>query len=296
MTTAVTDALERYHYADAARALYDFAWDEFCSFYVEIAKYRLQDEATRPAAQRVLAHALDVLLRLLHPMMPFLTEEVWQLLAQAAPQRGLSKPGKPAQSVMIAPWPEADLARQNATIESRFARFQEVLRGVREIRSRQNIQPKTKIDFVVRCDTATAELLAPMEPYFGTLAGARARAMGPDVTPPSPAANFSLTGLEVFVDLADLIDVKAEIAKNEKEKQRLIGLIQAKEKKLTNEGFVSRARPNVVKKERESLADLHQQLQAVETFLGQLRRDPDERIDRNPEEGNGQPEDDDGQE
>jgi valyl-tRNA synthetase len=219
----------------------------------------------------VLAHTLDVLLRLLHPMIPFLTEEVWQLLAQAAPQRGLPKPSKPAESVMIAAWPEADLARQDATIESRFARFQEVLRGVREIRSRQNIQPKTKIDFVVRCEAATAELLRPMEPYFDTLAGARARSMGPDVTPPSPAANFSLSGIEVFVDLADLIDVKAEIAKNEKEKQRLRGLIEGKEKKLANESFVSRAPADVVKKERDALADLHTQLQAVETFLSQLR-------------------------
>jgi valyl-tRNA synthetase len=274
VTRDVTEALERYGFADAARSLYGFAWDEFCSFYIEMAKYRLQNEATRAAAQRVLAHTLDVLLRLLHPMIPFLTEEVWQLLAQAAPQRGVPTPSKPAESVMIAPWPEADLTRQDATIESRFARFQEVLRGVREIRSRQNIQPKTKIDFVVRCEAEIAELLRPMEPYFGTLAGARARAMGPDVTPPSPAANFSLTGMEVFVDLADLIDVKAEIAKNEKEKQRLGGLIEAKEKKLANEGFLARAPADVVQKERDGLADLHQQLQAIQTFLDQLRKRP----------------------
>jgi valyl-tRNA synthetase len=295
VTKQTTEALERYGFADAARALYDFAWDEFCSFYIEMAKYRLQNEATRPAAQRVLAHTLDVLLRLLHPLIPFLTEEVWQLLAQAAPQRGLPKPSKPAESVMIAPWPEVDLARQDATIESRFARFQEVLRGVREIRARQNIQPKTKIDFVVRCEAETAELLRPMEPYFGTLAGARARAMGPDVTPPAPAANFSLTGMEVFVDLADLIDVKAEIAKNEKEKQRLRGLIEAKEKKLANEGFVSRAPADVVQKERDALGDLHQQLQAVETFLGQLRGNSDKQRKRKPKKSDGGPEDNDSQ-
>ncbi len=88
MTQQVTDALENYRYADAARTLYDFAWNEFCSFYVEMTKARFAVAEQRQTAQRVLAHALDVLLRLLHPMMPFLTEEVWQLLGQVAPVRG----------------------------------------------------------------------------------------------------------------------------------------------------------------------------------------------------------------
>ena len=81
----VTAALDSYQYADAARTLYDFAWDEFCSRYAEMAKPRLEDPATRAVAQRMIAHVLDVLLRLLHPMIPFLTEEVWQLLGRIAP-------------------------------------------------------------------------------------------------------------------------------------------------------------------------------------------------------------------
>ncbi|MGD0383666.1 MAG: valine--tRNA ligase, partial [Thermoguttaceae bacterium] len=88
VTKAVTDALAEYRYADAARSLYDFAWDEFCSFYVEMVKGRLQDQSQRDVAQRVLAHTHDALLRLLHPMIPFLTEDVWQRLAEAAPSRG----------------------------------------------------------------------------------------------------------------------------------------------------------------------------------------------------------------
>jgi valyl-tRNA synthetase len=92
VTQEVTEALESYHYADAARCLYDFAWDEFCSFYVEMLKNRFQDDGQRATAQRVLAHTLDVLLRLLHPMIPFITEEVWQLLGRAAPERGLPAP------------------------------------------------------------------------------------------------------------------------------------------------------------------------------------------------------------
>ncbi|NLF09974.1 MAG: class I tRNA ligase family protein, partial [Pirellulaceae bacterium] len=102
----VSGALDEYRYADAARTLYDFAWDEFCSFYVEMVKGRLQDERQRQVAQRVLAHALDVLLRLLHPMIPFLTEDVWQRLNCVAPKRGIDRPLSAAESVMIAPWPE----------------------------------------------------------------------------------------------------------------------------------------------------------------------------------------------
>ena len=132
VTAETTEALEAYHYGDAARVLYDFAWNEFCSFYVEMAKGRLQDPAARPTAQRVLAHTLDVIVRLLHPMIPFITEEIWQLLGQSAGERGLV-PSAAVESVMIAPWPEADTSRQDREIEARFAQFQEVLKGLRDI-------------------------------------------------------------------------------------------------------------------------------------------------------------------
>jgi len=275
VTRQVTDALAEYRYADAARVLYDFAWDEFCSFYVEMVKGRLQDAAARPVAQRVLAHTLDALLRLLHPMIPFVTEEVWQLLAEAAPQRGLSEPATPAASIMIAPWPQPEPAREDAQIEARFSLFQGVLRAVRDIRSRQNVPPKTRIEFSVRCDDATAALLAPMEPYFPAMAGARATGWGPAVEPPALSANVVFSGMEVFVDLAELIDVEAEIARKQQEKEKFEGLIAAKEKKLTNSNFIDRAPPEVVQKERDSLKELQDQQAATAAVLARLlaRRD-----------------------
>ena len=185
VTQAVTDALAEYRFADAARVLYDFAWDEFCSFYVEMVKGRLQDETSRAVAQRVLAHTLDTLLRLLHPMIPFLTEDVWQRLGEVAPERGIDEALPAAESVMLAPWPECDPRRQDAEIEAQFARFQEVLRAVRDIRARQGVAPKTPLAFSVRCDAAIADLLDPMEPYFASLANANATAFGPDVTAPA---------------------------------------------------------------------------------------------------------------
>ncbi len=266
----VTEALAGYRYAEAAGTLYDFAWNEFCSFFVEMVKGRLADDAARPVAQRVLAHTLDTLLRLLHPMIPFLTEEVWQLLAELAPERGIDQIGPAAESIMIAPWPEADAARQDPIIEARFARFQEVLRAVREIRSRQNVPPKQQIEFSVRCDTEVAELLKPMEPYFTAMAGAKAIGFGPDIEAPALSANVTLSGVEVFVDLADLIDVEAEIAKKQQEKAKLESLITGKEKKLQNENFIQRAPEAVVQKERDSLVELQSRLEATSKIVASL--------------------------
>jgi len=270
VTGRVTDYLAEYKYADAARTLYDFAWDEFCSFFVEMVKSRLQDEQARPVAQRVLAHTLDTLLRLLHPLVPFVTEEVWQLLATVAPERGIEQLAPPAESIMIAPWPERDPAREDPQIEARFAWFQEVLRAIREIRSRQNVPPKTQLEFTVRCDTATAELLAPMEPYFATMARAKPVAAGPDVEAPELSANVTSPGIEVFVDLAGLIDIEAEIAKKQQEKAKLEKFILGKQKKLENKNFIDRAPEAVVEKEREGLKELEEQLAAIIAILKRL--------------------------
>lgn len=287
VTDEVTKALETYRFADAARALYDFTWSEFCSYYAEMVKPRLSvgvsqragaaEESSlkavlqRQTAQRVFVHTLDAILRLLHPMIPFITEEVWQLLGEVAPKRGLV-PASAAKSIMIAPWPEANLQQQDPTIEARFARFQAVLGGLREIRSRQNIAPKAKMEFVGKCDAATADLLKPMAPYFASMAGATATSWGPDATAPAVTAHTTLPGIELYVDLTGLIDVEAEKARGEKEETRLTQLIAAKQQKMSNESFVARAPADVVAKERAALAELEEQLKSVRGTLEALRK------------------------
>jgi valyl-tRNA synthetase len=272
VTGQVTEALDQFHFAEAARQLYDFAWDEFCSFYLEMVKTRLSEPSSRPTAQRILAHVLGAIVRLLHPMIPFITEEIWQRLGEAAPERGLEKPTRAAESVMIATWPEADRRLHDAEIESRFAKFQAVLSGLREVRSRQNIPPKTQIRFSVKSDPATWESLEPMWPYFSSMAGAAGMAWGPHVQPPPQSANFSAAGCEVFVDLAGHIDLDAERARNEKEKERVEQQIDAKERKLANENFVSRAPADIVQKERESLSALRARLKSISAVLEELGR------------------------
>jgi valyl-tRNA synthetase len=272
VTGQVRDALDQFHFAEAARQLYDFAWDEFCSFYLEMVKTRLSDPSSRASAQRVLAHVLDSIVRLLHPMVPFITEEIWHRLAEAAPERGLAKPARATESVMIAPWPEVDRRILDSEIEARFAKFQAVLSGLREVRSRQNIPPKTPIQFAVKTDPTTQRLLEPMAPYFSAMAGATSTAWGPTVQPPAQSANFTAAGCDVFVDLAGHIDHDAERARNEKEKEKVEQQIEAKEKKLANENFVSRAPADVVQKERESLATLRARLRSISAALEEFKR------------------------
>jgi valyl-tRNA synthetase len=274
VTKGVTDALDGYHYADAAKLLYDFAWDEFCSFYVEIAKARLSDDKSKATVQRVLAHGLDTLLRLLHPIMPFITEEVWQLLNKVAPVRGLDAAVGTAHPTWVikAPWPEADLRWQDAEIEARFAIFQQALGAIREIRSRQNIATREPLEFCIKCDAATAGLLEPMRAYFQSMTNAKATGFGPDVPVPATHAKAALPGIEVYVDLKDFIDVAAELAKNEQQEQKLLALIKTKEGKLANESFVSRAPANVVQAERDGLSQLQEQLASVRAALAALRK------------------------
>jgi valyl-tRNA synthetase len=272
VTENVTTALGEYRFADAARLLYQFAWDEFCSFYVEMAKGRLQQQQSRSTAQRILAHTLDTILRLLHPIIPFLTEEVWQLLGKVAPRRGLGEPQRPAESIVIAPWPEPDVSRRDPQIEDQFAHFQEVLRAVREIRSRQNVPPKQQIAFSVRCAPTVVKLLEPMGPYFTSMAGARPTAWGPEVEAPALSAEVALSGIEVYVDLAELIDVAAEIDRKKDELARLESMVAAKGKKLANANFVQRAPAEVVQKERDSLKDLQDQQAATAAVVERLVR------------------------
>jgi len=161
---------------------------------------------------------------------------------------------------MIADWPETDDARQDAGIEARFAIFQEILSALREARSRQNIPPKTPLTFRVRCQPPSADQLAPMKPYFESMAGARATAWGVDVKAPATGASFVVSIGEVFVDLADHIDLGAEMERKTKELAKLDQSIAGKERQLSNPQFVERAPADVIAKERgalEQLKDLH---------------------------------------
>jgi valyl-tRNA synthetase len=266
----VSESLEQYKFSEAARALYDFAWDEFCSFYVEISKARLSDPERRGVVQNVLIGVLDTLLRLLHPITPFVTEEVWRRLADFAPVRGLEELAQASESITVAPWPIVDEAWIDPNIEAQFAQFQEALRCVRDARARQNVPPRTEVSFAIKCSAEVAELLLPMSEFFKSMACSVATELGPGVVPPALSSNATTSAMEIYVDVADLIDIPAEIQKKEKEIEKLNGFIKSKEAKLSG-SFVEKAPAQVVEKERASLEDLRSQRDANLQMLQSLQ-------------------------
>ena len=264
-------ALEAFKYADAMRVLYDFAWQDFCSYYVEIAKPRMQDSESRPIVQQVLAHVLDHLLRLLHPVVPFVTEAIWEQLANFGLRRQLNSDELSEGFLIRSNWPVANLSDRNEEIEKQFSVFASLVASLREIRNRQNIGPKDHIDYALKCDPAMTELLTPMQPFVFALAKANCTAMGIQATAPDICSTVVVEGMDLYVDLGAFIDVDAEIERTEKLLANIVKQVNGKQSKLANENFVSRAPDDVVQKERDSLSELLREKEATEIALKNLR-------------------------
>jgi valyl-tRNA synthetase len=272
-TAAVTEQLEGFHFADVARTLYEFAWSEFCDWYVEMSKNRLKDPLRRPIAQSVLVGILDVIVRLIQPVMPFLADTIWSAMNEAAPERGLPKPAKAAASVCIAPWPSGmDEWREPAT-ETSIGRMQSLVSGIREVRNGNMVDPKTEVTVSVRCPAGIALEFGPLEPFIRQLAGVGSLTCGPDATKPPQAAGIVRPDFEAYVSLAGLIDVGKEVQRYEKqlaEKRKHLAATQAK---LANAGFVERAPAEVVQQQRELVVELEQQIKTIEANLKELKAD-----------------------
>lgn len=267
-----TRAIAEYRYAELARVLYGFAWDDFCSSYLELCKARLADPALRDRARGMLLVGLDTILRLLHPIMPFVTEEIWQHLREAAGDRRM--PWDAADlpvTIMRASWPEPPDAWSDRHTEEQFGIFLAVVGAIREIRARQNVPPKTRLPAVIHTDATTADLLRPMLPAIQAMAGVDLGAVGPTAAAATGATTASVRGCDVCVDLAELVDVEAEITRLEKDTIKTQGFIQAKRQKLGDEKFTARAPETVVAKERAQLAELEERLAKDRAALVDLR-------------------------
>ncbi|MEM6776309.1 MAG: class I tRNA ligase family protein [Planctomycetota bacterium] len=277
VTSEVTTAIDTYQFSEAARTLYDFAWDEFCSFYVEIAKPRLAEDADatdRAIAQNVMAHGLDQLLRLLHPIMPFVTESVWGFLGEIAPQRGVPTPAPVESFAMTAAFPVSVESHYDAQIERQFSEFQRIIAAIRQIRASQNIPPRETVPVAIGCQESSRSLLQPMTAYFAALAGADVQQIGPETAAFETDAHLALpeAQVDVHVDLERFIDVDAELFRLEKLLGQITNQITGKEKKLANENFVSRAPVDVVMNERKSLSGLKDQQDAVTRDIAKLKQ------------------------
>jgi len=257
-----TKAIDEYRYAELARILYGFAWDDFCSAYLELCKPRLADPARRDQARAMLVAGLDTILRLLHPIMPFVTEEIWQQLGVAAGGRRMpwDEAGPLSSSIMVARWPSPPAAWTDERTERQFGTFLAVVGGIREIRARQNVPPRTKLPAAIRASAEVADLLEPLRPAIESMAAVELSALGPAACGAAGATTAAAGGCDVFVDLAELIDVDAEIARLEKDNAKTEGLIAAKRAKLANQAFTARAPEAVVAAERAQLGELEERL------------------------------------
>jgi valyl-tRNA synthetase len=273
-TTAktVTEALEGHHFSDAARTIYDFTWSEFCDWYLEMSKGRLREVEGRETAQRVLAGVLDGILRLVHPIMPFVAESIWQALGEAAFERGLPAPEPAAESVVIAPWPVFPEAWKDPGMEQRIARMQDLVRFVRETRNRYSLETKTPLEIFIRCNEAAADDFRALAPFITLLSGSLEFECGPDVAKPKQSASHLHPDFEAYVSLVGLIDVAAEVKRLEKQLAEKSKHLQGTRAKLENPNFVNKAPADVVQQQCEQVAELQGQIKVIEDNLRELRQ------------------------
>jgi len=274
---AVTEQLEGYHFSDAARTIYDFSWSEFCDWYVEMSKNRLarsaSEGASRLHAQRMLVGVLDVILRLVHPIMPFVAESIWEKLNEAAFERGLPAPEPATESVVIAPWPQFPESWKDPAMELRIARMQDLVRTVREVRNRYNVDPKTPVDVSVRCNEMVASDFHMLMPFITLLAGVGRLECGPHVQKPPQSASHVQADFEAYVSLRGLIDPAVEAKRQQKQLAEKLQQLQAARAKLENPNFVNKAPADVVQQQHDLVAELEKQIAAIEANLRDLRQE-----------------------
>ncbi len=268
MTAAETTAdLEAFRFAEATRRLRDFTWNDFCDWYVEFLKGRLRDPATRPVAQRVLAGVLDGLCRLLHPIVPFLTESIWQALGQVAPIRGLPVPSAAAESVCIAPWPSYPEAWRDAAAEAVVAHWREKVAAIRNLRAERGVPSKAPIHPIVIATGTVAEALRAGEPFIKALTEAATLTIVDRADRPRECAVVVLADAEIILPLEGLIDKEAEAARHRKSLTDIDKQLAGVRSKLGNEGFTSRAPAEVVEQQRAKETELLAQRAAILALL-----------------------------
>ena len=242
----VTRALNSFRLGDAQEYVHDFIWNEFCDWYIEIAKVRLRDSSDSPSPAPVLAHVLDGVLRLLHPFMPFITEEIWQSLVQ----RMLDSPDHP-DSIMIAPYPTPDPSAIDPEAEEWATLLMSLVRGVRNVRAERKVEASKKIPAVL----LDGETLGPGgRSFLETLASCSLEVRPGDADQPENSIMVIEKATRVFLPLAGLFDFAGERQRLESTLADLRKRIGQVESRLSNEQFLAKAPPNVVEKERTRLS------------------------------------------
>ncbi len=262
----VTRGIEAYQFGEVARELNTFFWSEFCDWYIEFTKADLRGEAdaeVRLQTQRNLVYVLDQALRLLHPAMPFVTEAIWENLPHGEGE---------APALMVAAWPEPENFAhwRDEAAERAVSLLCDVVGAVRSTRARYGISPRQELDVTVNAEPGAVEVLEALRPQIASMGRVANLVIGAGAAKPAESAAVVVEGAEVYSVLTGLIDFDAERSRLQKEQKKLAGDQAKFAKKLSNPGFLAKAAPEIVEKDRAKLADIEDQLARVEAQLAEL--------------------------
>lgn len=251
LVSGVTDSLEKFELGMAVQKLYDFIWDVFCDWYIEIAKIRLNgdDEDKKATARAVLVYVMSNTLKLLHPFMPFITEEIWQTL----PHTG--------ESIMISDWPKADSALNFATEEAEMSRIMTAIKAVRNRRAEMNVAPSKKAKIFI--ETAYADTFSKGTVFFKRLASASEVEVAAHFDDMDSAVSIITESARLYIPMDELVDFKAELARLNKEKAGVQKELDFVNNKLNNENFVNKAPAAVVEGQRQAKAQLEEKMALI---------------------------------
>ncbi|MBT2760412.1 valine--tRNA ligase [Paenibacillus sp. ISL-20] len=258
----ITRLIDAYEFGETGRLLYNFIWDDLCDWYIEFAKLSLygEDQAAKKKTQSVLAYVLDRTMRLIHPFMPFISEEIWQHL----PHEG--------ETVMLASWPTYDEAFENAEAVTEMNLLMDVIRAVRNIRAEVNVPMSKKVELQLKpVSEQIASIIDRNADYICRFCNTSEYQSSLALEAPDKAMTAVVTGVEMYLPLAGLIDIAQEITRLEKEIQHLNSEVERVEKKLNNPGFVSKAPEKVIEEERAKLVDYSDKRSKVIARIEELR-------------------------
>ena len=271
-TRMVTEGIEKYTFGEMARGVQNFFWNEVCDWYVEVTKTRLKDDAARLQAQRNLIFVLDASMRLMHPLMPFVTEAIWDQMPASWLDMNEDGVIERAEALMVAAWPEPEAFERfiDEEAERSFELARAVVSDARSTRARYRLSPKEALPVVVKAASAeVAEAIEGMADFICGLANISELSVRASEGFEKPAAAIALAGadFDAYVVVGDLVDFDAEKARLNKELATAEKELAAAERTLGNEGFIAKAAPEVVAKKRERAAELTETIAAVKAQL-----------------------------
>jgi valyl-tRNA synthetase len=260
----LTNALDEFEINQATKILYDFIWHDFCDWYVEMLKSRLYGDESNEVKRIVLSRAITIFdnaLRLLHPFMPFVTEELWQHLDSR----------NDGESIMVAPFPVQNNKWVDKKTEEEMAFVQDVINSVRNVRGELTVPPSKEISLLINFqDETKSDVIKKYRSYFQRLARVTKIEELKNGKRPHASASAVVAGGEVFIPLEGIINLDTERERIQKEITRVEGLLTSTEKKLQNESFIAKAPKDVVEKEREKLTHVRSMLEKLRKILADL--------------------------